>query len=155
MENIEQQQQNQEGSSGKKTQVKFDQAFKSLLSIIQGPAGLKAIKVETDEIDDFAKEIFREEKEAKVKQAKEEVKQLIKDYTAYETTMAEEQKRLDKIKEDKQKLFIEKSSKVFNLFRNIDELNKRYAATLSKFVKAVETPNVPSEIFNKESPIVD
>jgi len=121
----------EQGKESKKVAANFEQTVKKLTAIVAGKENLKMPRrVPKDSIQGLVEELFKEESEATAKQVKEDLKALLKGYVQLNTSIAEEQKKLEALKTSKMKEFNATAAKLFNKIEGIDSLTKDYQEAL-------------------------
>ena len=121
---------------------KFEQNIKNLVALLGGDGLLKNIKVENTEAVRLMEELFKEEREAKGKELKERIKDLIKKKTEYERFVKEKQREFDKAVEEKQKEFNKEAEDIFKGIENLRQIADEYYSSINSFREpSVGTPD--------------
>lgn len=131
MQTEEQVQQNDASKTGKK----FDENLNKIRSILgtSSDSLLKSKKkVKSDVISDIVLELTKEKIDQNREVVKQELVTLLDKHIDFEVEVAKKQQELDKLKETKQKEFIEASNKFFGKIEDVEVYANRVAESLKQ-----------------------
>lgn len=126
--------QNQDQNKGK-IQAQYEGAMSKLKAILKNEKVALPTQVERDEIDEIVKELYAEEHEKLRTEVKSELTILLKKHLDLKREIIAKEKELSKLKETKQKEFVEACSKLFGKIENIGDLVKEYSESLKEGIK--------------------
>ncbi len=127
----ENQNNDQQGKDAKKVLANFDRNIKTITAVVSGNLVIPN-KVPSDQFGEVIQGLFKEEKEAAAKNAKEALKKLLGGYATLQRTLAEERKKLDALEVAKKKEFNAEAAKVLNMFENLGNIEKEYYAAFQE-----------------------
>lgn len=128
----------QEKGGGGKIEKKFKSALHQLNSLLKlDEKKLTAnIKVPQSELSPLIEELFKEENEANSKALKEEIKNLIKNYTEFKRQMRAKEQEMKQLEQQKMKEFVEAAKKVFGRIELQGQRNSELESALSDTAEA-------------------
>lgn len=132
MENTEQQQQQQDSG---KIQKKFDHAVHQLAAMLGGKEKLMASKrIPQDAVSLIIGELFEEERTEKMTAAKQEFKDILKKYREFTVSVAEKEKELKKLKDQKMEDFTKAAQSLLGRIDGLAQIEKSYVEGLKTAV---------------------
>ena len=122
--------QDQQQDAGK-TEKKFNETLAKVAQVLGGNDLLKPKKkVKGDVVGDIVEELTKERAEANRIAVKTELGTLLTKYMDLNTELTKKEEELKKLRETKQKEFIEASTKFFNKIEDVDNYAKQMAEAL-------------------------
>jgi fructose-1-phosphate kinase PfkB-like protein len=119
-----------------KQDKKFEQTFSKLVAICGGKEKLAFPKaVPNDSVQSLVEDLFKEEKEALLKQTKEDLRNLLKQYAEMNKLFKEKEKELATLHKQKKEEFVKSAEAVFKKIEDVGELDKQYYEGLTEVTK--------------------
>ncbi len=110
-----------------KVEKKFQANFKRLVAVVNGKENLHfPKKVPQDSITELVESLFEEENEACLKDVKEKLRALLKQYAEMEAAFRAKQDEFDKLKKTKKEEFVKAAEALFNKIEAVGDIEKSY-----------------------------
>jgi hypothetical protein len=116
-----------EQDKNSKIEKKFSAALNKLVAVVGGKENLKIPKkTPKDQLGDLISDLFKEERENTLKDTKESLRNLLKQYAEMDKAFAAKQKELDDLKKQKKDEFAKAAESLFNKIEDVGEIEKTY-----------------------------
>jgi len=110
-----------------KIEKKFAITIKKLIAVVDGSENLKLPKkVKKDDLASIVTDLFKEEHAENIKQTKDSLKSLLKQYAEMNKAFDDKEKELEKLRKQKKEEFIKAADGLFNKIDNISVMEKEY-----------------------------
>ena len=120
-----------------KVEKKFAITIKKLIAVVDGSDNLKLPKkVKKDDLASIVTDLFKEEHAENIKQTKESLKSLLKQYAEMNKAFDDKEKELEKLRKQKKEEFIKAADGLFNKIDNISLVEKEYYQGLKDATEA-------------------
>lgn len=130
-EQVQNQTPQEKQNEGGKVKQQFDTALAKVSSILGGDGLLKPKKkVKGDVVTSIVEELTKERVEKNRELVKTELSNLLTKYVDFEVEVKKKEDELNKLKEQKQKEFIEAANKFFNKIEDVDVFAKQMESAL-------------------------
>jgi fructose-1-phosphate kinase PfkB-like protein len=124
-QNTEEVQTEQEQSG--KTEKKFTQALDRLVAVVGGKENLKIPnKVPKDQLGSVISELFSEERDVVLKDTKEKLRNLLKQFAEMTKALEAKKQELTKLEKQKKEEFVKAAEELFNKIQDVGEVEKLY-----------------------------
>jgi uncharacterized small protein (DUF1192 family) len=124
-----------------KTEKKFQASLNKLVAVVGGKQNLKIPnKTPKDQLGGLVDELFKEEREATLKETKDSLKNLLKQYAEMDKAFALKQKEIDNLKKQKKEEFVKAAETLFNKIENVGDVEKLYYDGLKQATSEPEKP---------------
>lgn len=121
-----------------KVEKKFAITIKKLIAVVDGSDNLKLPKkVKKDDLASIVTDLFKEEHAENIKQTKESLKSLLKQYAEMNKAFDDKEKELEKLRKQKKEEFIKAADGLFNKIDNISLVEKEYYQGLKDATESV------------------
>jgi hypothetical protein len=116
-----------EQDKNSKIEKKFSAAINKLVAVVGGKENLKIPKkTPKDQLGGLISDLFKEERENTLKDTKESLRNLLKQYAEMDKAFAAKQKELDDLKKQKKDEFAKAAESLFNKIEDVGEIEKTY-----------------------------
>jgi len=116
-----------EQEQNNKTEKKFTSALNKLVAIVGGKQNLKIPnKTPKDQLGGLVDELFKEERESTLKDTKEGLRNLLKQYAEMDKAFKLKEQEFEKLKKTKKEEFVKAAETIFNKIENVGEVEKIY-----------------------------
>jgi len=110
-----------------KIEKKFSITIKKLIAVVDGSENLKLPKkVKKDDLASIVTDLFKEEHAENIKQTKDSLKSLLKQYAEMNKAFDDKEKELENLRKQKKEEFIKAADGLFNKIDNISVVEKEY-----------------------------
>jgi len=134
---------NNQGKEAKKVKDLFDRNIKTMVAIVGGTKNMDLKnKIPANDVGNLVDELFKEDREAAVKEAKDELRTILKKRVALENELAAKRKEFEAIEIAKKKEFNQQFAKVIGKFESLGQLESQYYSVL--------TNDEPKEVIQSE-----
>jgi hypothetical protein len=121
-----------------KVEKKFAITIKKLIAVVDGSDNLKLPKkVKKDDLASIVTDLFKEEHAENIKQTKESLKSLLKQYAEMNKAFDDKEKELEKLRKQKKEEFIKAADGLFNKIDNISLVEREYYQGLKDATESV------------------
>lgn len=130
--------QNNQNQDAGKIAKRFETAVKSIVAILGDPKNMTLKqKVKNQDVANLVENLFAEERLAAEEKFKADLKALIIKKSEYDAFLREEEKKVAKAKEEKQKQFAEAAEKLFQQVTDLPSIVKGYYEAATNIIDAV------------------
>jgi fructose-1-phosphate kinase PfkB-like protein len=117
---------NEQEQTGK-VEKKFTQALDRLVAVVGGKENLKIPnKVPKDQLGSVISELFSEERDVVLKDTKEKLRNLLKQFAEMTKALEAKKQELAKLEKQKKEEFIKAAEELFNKIQDVGEVEKLY-----------------------------